>query len=419
MAEIDTAPPSLSGSYTALFRRRDFILFFSATSVSTTGTAMIPLALTFGLLGAGYTVSNVGGVFAAETLPAVVLLLFGGVASDRWPRRTVMIGADVLRCASQGLLAILLVLGHPALPMVMALAACVGIGNAFYKPAEDGVIPAAAGAERIREANSLVGIAASLASILGPALAGLLVSLGGASLAIGLDSLSYGVSAMCLLLLRTGRDRAAPAELLLGDLRAGWNEFKRHRWLQVITAQFGLLNLVAFAPFFVLGPALLAGTPNGARMWGLVASASGVGGALGGLLILRIRLHRPLLMVEAAMAMLATPLVLLAVGSQLGWLVVGSALFGGALAVINILFSTAIQESIPGAFLSRVSAFVSLVALGLTPVGYALCGPVAQSIGPRGTLGASAALLLVSVPAILFIRQVRRYSSPHRSDGAQ
>ena len=411
MADQPTPQPDSRGDYRALLHRREFALFFVATSVSTLGTSMVPVALTFALLSSGYSVTTVGAVFAAETLPAVVLLLVGGIVGDRWPRRLVMTGADILRCTSQGLLAALLATGHPAALVLMGLGACVGIGNAFYKPAEDGLVPQAAGSDKIKQANNLISIVASLASVLGPSIAGLLVSLGGAALAIGLDAASYAVSAACLVLMRVAMQEAAAPASVITDLRQGWSEFSRYRWLQLITAQFGLLNLFAFAPFFVLGPVLFASVPGGARLWGFVASASGIGGALGGLLILRSRPSRPLVVVELAFALLATPLLLLSFRAPVVLVALGSGMFGASLAVINILFSTAIQESVPASFLSRVSSFVSVVALGLTPVGFALCGPAEHFLGARPALGAGAALLLLSAVVAVASRDIRMFKS--------
>jgi hypothetical protein len=182
--------------------------------------------------------------------------------------------------------------------------------------------------------------------------------------------------------------------------------------LQLITAQFGMLNLLAFAPFFVLGPVLFASVPGGARLWGFVASASGVGGALGGFLILRSRPSRPLVVVELAFALLATPLLLLSFRAPVVLVALGSGMFGASLAVINIFFSTAIQESIPAAFLSRVSSLVSVVALGLTPAGFALCGPAAHFLGARPALGVGGALLLLSAAAVMASRDIRMFNGP-------
>ena len=401
---------SADNGYRTLLRDRNFALFFAAFSISTVGTAAVPVALSFALLGAGYSASAVGLVLAAQTAPIVLLTLAGGVVGDRWPRRRAMIAADLLRCASQATLAVLLALGDPTLPALMALAACCGIGTAFYGPAESGLIPQVAGADRIKGANSLVSLSGSLAAILGPALGGSLVSLGGASIAIGLDAASYAASAGCLALLHVGSRTAPPRASLVADLRLGWGEFKRHRWLQLVTVQQGVLNLLAFAPFFVLGPSLFALAPDGARTWGLIASATGMGGIAGGLLVLRIRIPRPLLAVQCATALLATPLVMLALHVPVPLLALGSATFGLALAVVNVLVQTSLQESIPRDFLSRVSSIFGLVAMGLGPIGFALCGPVAGLIGAERALEMGACALLLSVAALLGSRNIRKFS---------
>jgi MFS family permease len=411
-------PPAAAPSdgYRALLRSRTFVLFFAGFSISTVGTAAVPVALSFALLGSGYSASAVGVVLAAQATPMVLLMLAGGVVGDRWPRRRLMVVADLLRCASQAILATLLAMGHPHLLTVAALAACCGVGTAFYGPAESGLIPQVAGAERIKDANSLISLSSSLAAILGPALGGLLVGLGGASVAIGLDAASYGASAACLGLLRLAPHVVPPRASLAADLRHGWGEFNRHRWLQLVTGQHGVLNLLAFAPFFVLGPSLFAAVPDGARTWGLIASATGVGGIAGGLLVLHVHIPRPRLAVQLATALLATPLIMLALHAPVPLLACGSAVFGLALTVVNVLVQTSLQESIPHDFLSRVSSIFTLMTMGLGPVGYALCGPVASLIEPERALGLGACALLLSVAVLLTSRSVRRFKHV-RDDG--
>ena len=416
-AAAPSPPPAFSGpSSHALLRNRTFALFFAAFSISTLGTATVPVALTFALLGSGYSASTVGTVLAAQTAPMVLLMLAGGVVGDRWPRRRLMVAADLLRCASQATLASLLAFGHPSLPALMALAACCGIGTAFYGPAESGLIPQIAGAERIKDANSLCSLSGSLAAVIGPALGGLLVGLGGASVAIGLDAASYAVSAGYLARIPVRPQAIAPRASPVTDFQLGWGEFNRHRWLQLVTLQQGVLNLLAFAPFFVLGPALFAAVPDGAWTWGLVASATGVGGIAGGLLVLRVRLLRPLLGVQAATALLATPLVMLALHASVPLLALGSGMFGAALVFVNVLVQTSLQESIPHEFLSRVSSIFSLVVMGLGPVGFALCGSAANLVGTERVLGVGAGALLLSVAALLLSSSVRRFSHP-RGEG--
>src|ERR1700749_4655571 len=96
-----------------LLQDRNFILFFSAFSISTLGTAMVPVAITFALLNAGYPASAVGLVIGAQTAPVVLLMLAGGVVGDRWARRHLMVASDILRCSTQATLAAVLTLGHP------------------------------------------------------------------------------------------------------------------------------------------------------------------------------------------------------------------------------------------------------------------------------------------------------------------
>ncbi len=416
MINGSTRSTRVKGGYLAILRQRDFALFFSATTASTLGSAVVPVALTFALLALGYSATTIGSVLAAQTAPTVILMLASGVIGDRWPRRRLMMSADILRCASQATLAFLLASGHPSLPALLGLAACVGVGNAFYGPAESGLIPEVAGPERIREANSLLSISGSLSAVLGPSLGGLLVALGNAPIAIGLNALTYAISATCLASMRLTAHERKHSVSFLEDLKLGWQEFGQHRWLQLVTAQYGLLNLAAFAPFFVLGPVLFGSLPNGARLWGLVASATGVGGMVGGLLIFRFRPLRPLVAFELAAALLTTPLVLLAFHTPVLPLAIGSAMFGAALTVLNVTVQTTIQERIPEEVLSRVNSLFSLVATGLSPIGFALCGPVAHLIGARSSLAVGSVVILLSAVALLASRNIRHVTNQQTPD---
>ncbi|WP_428374268.1 MFS transporter [Lichenicoccus sp.] len=394
--------------YRALLRQPGFGLFFAATTASTLGSAVVPVALTFALLQIGYTATAVGLVLAAQTAPTVILLIAGGVIGDRWPRRRIMMGADALRCLCQSGLAALLATGHPSLLFLMLLAGCLGVGNAFFSPAESGLIPEIAGEKsRIKAANSLLGISNSLSAILGPVIGGILVGLGDAPLAIGLDAFSYAASAACLAFISIPAHEKHDSTSFLSELRQGWSEFRQHRWLLLVTAQYGLLNLVTFAPFFVLGPVIFSSMPHGARSWGLIASATGVGGVLGGLLILKIRPSRPLVAYEISAALLAAPLVVLAVHASVPVLMASSAVFGLALSILNVTVQTTIQERIPEDVLSRINALFSVVATGLGPIGFALCGPVAHYAGPRNALGVGSGITLVSAAALLCLGHIR------------
>ncbi|MCQ8242264.1 MFS transporter [Rhizosaccharibacter radicis] len=391
---------------------RDFGLFLGGTSLSAIGTAMIPVALSFALLDAGHAAGALGLVLAAQALPTAALLLFGGVLGDRWPRRSIMIRADLLCCAAQGALALLLVRGSTSLAPVVALAALVGVGTAFLQPARGAFVAEIVAPDQLARANGAVGAGAAIAMIVGPALAALIVGAVGAGWAVAIDGASYGASALCLALVSV-RGAAAAADgsrgTVMQDMRAGLAAFAGRRWLWLLVGQFGLLNLVAFTPVLVIAPVLFSGSPHGAAHWGWLLSACGVGGLLGAAAIMRWPPRRAGLAIEAAVLLLAAPLLLLAVRAPLPLLLLSGLGYGAGEAVVNVMIGTMIQREIPAHLLSRVFSVVQIAAGVLAPAGYALAGPVSAWLGPdRALLGAGLASL-ASVGALLCVAEIRGF----------
>lgn len=243
---------------------------------------MVPIAIAFTLYAQGGGAGAVSKVLAAEAVPMVLLLLIGGAAADKFPRRRVMVAANLLCLVSQSLLAGLLLTHHAPLPVIMALMACIGVGTAFYAPGRQGLIPQIVSPENLQSANAVVAMAQSAGGIAGPVLTGLLVAGAGGALAIALDGLSYGVSALLLLSLRPRALPAADAASLVMRLREGWSAFSSRTWLWSIVLQFGLLHLRALAPIIVLGSLGFAHAAHGALGWGGLMSLFGCGSILGG-----------------------------------------------------------------------------------------------------------------------------------------
>lgn len=392
---------------------REFSLFFVGSTLSAIGTAMVPVALSFALLGSGHSAGALGVVLAAQTLPTVALLLFGGVAGDRWPRRRIMICADMLRFVAQSALAVALVRGAVSLPSIIALTAMIGTGTAFFYPARGGLIAQIVTKDRLERANGALSAANSVATILGPALAGVIVVAVGAGWAIGLDGVSYAASALCLVFVRPQPEsrRATTAGPVLQDLRVGLNAFASRRWLWLVIAQFGLLNLVTFAPFMVLAPVLLAKLPHGAQLWGLLLSAIGVGGLVGAAAIMRWQPTRAVLAIEVATVMLVAPLVLLAAQVALPALLIGGVAYGAGAAVVNVTIGTLIQREIPPGLLSRVFSIVQIAAGVLAPAGYALAGPASAWLGPHRALALAAGIALASIALPMCFADVRQFGT--------
>ena len=397
----------LSPGHAGVLGERNFALFFTGYGVSLTGSGMIPVALSFAILGQGRGATEVGLVLAAQAAAMIACLPVSGVVADRFPRRTVMVTADVVRCLAQALLALSLIFTHPPIGLVMSIGALLGAGEAFFGPALIGLIPEITGAARLQNANALLGIAKWAGQVAGPALAGVLVAAGGAPWAILIDAVTYGIGAACLLGIDLPAKRAGPpVEPFLRQIRLGWIEFTSQSWLWIIVVQFGFYHMLVLAPLMVLGALVAEQSLGGASAWGLILSGQGIGAVAGGLLSLRFKPRFPLVWASMGTFGGIPLLLLLAWVGPLWSLVLAAACWGCGLAVFTVLFDTTMQQHVPPDALSRVSSYDWLGSFALMPVGYALAGPVSQVMGVRGALLGSAAWLFATSTVVILLPAV-------------
>jgi len=366
---------------------------------------MSPLAIAFAVLAHGNS-SDLGYVFAAGTAPLVVFLLVGGVVADRLGRRFVMLGADVLRFAAQAALAGWVLVGVVPLWGFITLAALSGIGTGLFSPALTGLVPEVVSDDRLTQANAMRGISSSGASILGPALAGVIIATTSPGWAIAADAASYLVSVLTLASLQLVPRASAQSTSFVRELREGWNEFWARTWLWVIVVQFSLCNVIIFAPYFILGAVIAKQSLGGAGPWGAVLACQGGGAVLGGILMLRYRPARPLLVATAATYAWALPLFALGFRLPIALIAIGAVLGGFSFSIFGALWDTTLQRNVPNEVLSRVSAYDWLGSLVLLPIGEAVIGPIARLIGLRTTFVGAGVILVLAITVVLLVPSV-------------
>jgi hypothetical protein len=390
-----------------VLRERDFRLVYSAQVVSLLGDGIIPVALAFAVLDLTGSATDLGLVLAARIVPMVACLLAGGVVADRLSRRRVMIVADVVRVASQGLLGLLLVTGAAQLWQLAVLQAVLGAATGFFNPASSGLIPMVVSPARLQEANALRGFAMAVGGIAGPVVAGALVATAGSGEALLADAGTYALSAALLARVRVTEAReGVPTQSFFADLRAGWVEVRSRRWVAGVIGVFSLVNLLV-APFYVLGPLIARRELGGAAAWAAILAARGAGEVLGALVSLRIRPSRPLVAAVVGCALGALPTLLLAGRAPVVAVAAGAVIAGAGVMVFNTVWETTLQQQVPPAALSRVVAYDWFGSLTFQPIGFAIAGPVAGQIGVTTTLWVAATLELVLIAALLTIRDVR------------
>jgi predicted MFS family arabinose efflux permease len=390
-----------------VLRRRDFRLLFIGQGVSVLGDRMVAVALAFAVLEVGGSVSAVGLVLASATLPLVASVLIGGVVADRTSRRTVMIAADLVRVASQGATAALLIAGAAEVWTLALFAGLTGAATGFFSPASTGLLPEVVPSEELQPANALRSTVVSAGEIVGPLLAGVLVAAAGAGWAIGVDAATFAVSAACLARLRVaGRPERKPASFVT-DLREGWDAFRSRRWVWTFVAYFAGVNML-WAAWSSLGPVVADRELGGAAAWGTVLGAMGVGALAGSLLATRARPRRPLVLVAITEAFFALPLAFLAAGAPVVLLACGAFLSGAGMMLGMSVWESTLQRHIPGDSLSRVASYDWFGSLAFRPLGFVIWAPVAGAIGVSTALWIAFGLFLVGIATQLAVPDTRR-----------
>ncbi len=392
-----------------ILRHRTFRNIFAARAVSLLGTSMAPVALAFAVLGQpGGSAGRLGIVLAGRSIAQVVFLLFGGALADRFPRYRIMVGSDLLAFAAQSAIAALFITRTAPLGLLAGLSALNGAANALFIPASRGLIPEIVDSGELQSANALIRLSENAASLAGAAASGGIIVAVGAGWALGIDAVTFLISAVLVLTSRAPRGgHAQQRTTLLADLREGWQEFRSRQWVWVIVAQFALVNLCFSPCVYVLGPVVAKEHWGGALAWSVIVTANTIGLILGSFLMLRLRPARPLLVATLATFGFLPPFFLLAVHAPV-WLAASSMLVNGVAAdVFEVLWITAVAEYIPSDRLSRVTSYDALGSFVLGPLGLLLVGPVAAAAGVERTLIAAGLLVALGNIFALSIRSVR------------
>jgi MFS family permease len=390
----------------APLRHRDFRLLWSGMCISLLGDGIFLVAMAWQV----YALSNAPTALAlvgiTMTVPTIALLLLGGVISDRFDRRRIMLAADLLRGLAIGLLAVLSLTGVLELWHVAAIAAVYGAGTAFFSPAFDALVPELLPAGELAQANALDQFVRPIAlRLAGPAVGGLLIEMLGVGTAFALDAASFAVSAGALLAMTPGvRAPHAGGTSVAGDLRAGLSYIRRHVWLWATFASAAIAYLLFMGPAEVLLPYIVKNELGGsAADLGIVFAAGGIGSVGCAVLIGQRGLPRrdiTFMYVTWTLATLAVAGYGLA--TAVWQLMLASLAFNALETAGTIVWATAKQRHVPAALLGRVSSLDWLISIGLLPLSFALTGPVSAAIGAQATLvGAGVLGAVVTFSALL------------------
>jgi hypothetical protein len=391
---------------------RDFALLWTGAAVSLLGDGVYIVAIAWQVYELSDTPTALSLVGVAWTLPMAAFLLVGGVVSDRFDRREIMIATDLVRAVAVAVIAVLSITGALELWHLILLAAVFGTGDAFFGPAFNSVVPQIVPQRLLVQANSLDQfIRPFMMALAGPAIGGLTVAALGAGAAFALDAGSFLLSALAISLMSRGfradRTEEEPTSPL-ADLREGLRFVRMHTWLWGTLLGAAISLLAFWGPIEVLVPFRIKNDLGGdAADFGLVLAAGGVGAILAAVVMAQLglpRKHMTFMYISWAVGCLG--IAGLAFATVL-WQAMASSFVQQALFAAGlIVWGTLIQTLVPVRLLGRITSLDWLVSTSLVPISFALTGPVAAAVGAEATLmgagviACAATLLCLLIPGM-------------------
>jgi MFS family permease len=396
-----------SASFAPL-RNRNFAWYFGSRLVNTFGGMMANIALAYAVLDIEDSPAALGQVLAAHTIPMVVLLLWGGVISDRLPRTLVLQVSNVASALTQGLIAFLVITGAAELWMVIVLSMVHGAVSAISFPAMASMVPQLVPRDQLQPANALLSLTRNGLTVLGPTTGALLVVTIGSGWALAVDAATWLGAALLLVPVKIpARERKASTSTI-AELREGWVYFWSTTWLWVIVVAFGALNMIHVGTMQTLGPAVAEDAEGvGRQGWGFVLSAEALGLLAMAFVLLRVRLERPLFWGMLAISLASLPMVMLGADPVLVTLVVAAFVGGAGIEVFSMGWNLAMQEQIEDDMLSRAYSYDALGSFVAMPIGQLLWGPLALWLGSGRVLVVSGIAYAAICGLVLCSRSVR------------
>ncbi len=364
--------------------------------MSETGSQVTILALPLlAALSLGATPAQMGVLMAAGTAPNLIVGLFAGVWVDRVRRRRLMIASDFGRLALLLTIPIAWILGDIRFELLYLVTFLSGALKVFSDVSFTSYLPALVGRENLLEGNSKLQSTASLAQVLGPGLAGVLVGVFGAAYAIFIDALSFLVSA---LFLRQIRAPEAKPDVTVGrppvftSIRQGFalavgNPVLRAMFFSAaMTAFFGEVFLAVYVLYMVNVIGLSAGVV------GLVFAMGGLGALIGatlaGPIARRIGVGPAIITGRIMFGLCGAPVPLAVLVPSIAFpLVVTAEFLQWLMLVIAEVNSLSLRQAItPDRYLGRINATSKFLVGGSLPLGALLGGLLGNVIGVKATL---------------------------------
>jgi len=386
--------------------------YASGQSISLVGTWMQTTAQSWLVLTLTHSAVMLGLVVATQTLPVLVLGAYGGVIADRVEKRRLMVILQTMMGIQALILGVLTLTGLIRIWEIFILAALLGLNNTFENPSRQAFMMELVGAKDLRNAVSLNSVLVNAARAVGPAVAGLLIASVGTGYCFIINAFSFAAVVASLLTMdRSKLKPSKPTRRARGQLREGFRYVAGVPELALPLLMMALVGTLAYE-FQVVLPVVASHTfHGGAKAYGFMTAAMGVG-AVGGGLVTAARGRTGLRTVSVAAAVFGVVLFLAAAAPSLTLEYLALAMVGWASISFIARGNSTLQLAAAPRMRGRVMALWAIAFQGTTPIGGPLIGWITGTAGPRVGLATGGISCLVAAGlGVMFIRH-RRGVSP-------
>ncbi len=394
-----------------LWRNRDFLLLWSGQTVSVLGTNISTLALPLLVLALTHSPAQAGLMTAMRLLPYLLFSLPAGALVDRWDRKAVMIRCDLMRWIALGSVPLAFSLGHLTLIHLYIVAFLEGTAYVFFSLAQIAALPQVVLSAHLPQAYALDTTTEYIGQLLGPSLGGFIISLApivaiGAVLAYLADCASYLVSIFSLLFIRVSfqKERATSKKpALRKEIAEGLRFLWQKPLLRIMVILSTFVNFL-LSPVTLVVIVLTQNTLHiNVQTLGLILSAGGVGGVIGGTIAPWIRSHlRFGQIIIGSVVIWAAANVLLTLAPSSLLLIVGVGLTSLMWPIFGVALVSYRLSVTPDHLQGRVNSAYRFLSYGSEPLGAALAGVLLVPLGPRVVLALIATGLALSCLIVSF-----------------
>jgi MFS family permease len=392
-------------SFLSATRHRDFRLFLVGQFVSLCGTWIQTVAQGWLVLQLTNSAFAVGLVTALGSLPILLLTLYGGVLADRVNKRRFVLLLQSLMVIEGLLLGILTLLHLVTVHWVIGIAIFSGILSAFEVPTRQSLISHIVPRKDLLNAISLGSSAFNVARVIGPALAGLLISTVGIAACFLVNAASYLAVIASLLVMKTDTSPAASTVPHGEALREGVRYILGNPWPRALVTLVATFAVFGFS-FMTMMPVFARDVLHlDAGGYGAMVSSVGLGAAAAALFMAAAggRVPQPLLVLGSAISL---GLVLIAAALAPGFwsAAILFTLAGSVMAFSGITANSMLQTEAPDHLRGRVMGFYSFTVLGMAPFGSFQAGWVAEHFGVRASIGLGGTVCFVVAAVVAWRR---------------